>query len=143
MPGRDGSGNAPARERKKGDEMNITTEFDKLADMQAERDVISLEKQELIDKILTPEIKAQIAEIEAEFEPRIESADKAIAEQTDFVKKLVINAAETVKGAFLQAVFMKGRVSWDTKALDGYAVAHPEIVAMRKQGDPTVSIRKL
>jgi len=46
-----------------------------------------------------------------------------------------------VKGRELEAVYVKGRISWDNKALDGYAAAHPEIGAFRKQGDPSVSIR--
>jgi hypothetical protein len=38
---------------------------------------------------------------------------------------------------------VKGRVSWDTKALDGYAVAHPEIEKLRIEGAPTVRIAKV
>ncbi|MCG3145996.1 MAG: hypothetical protein HONDAALG_03775 [Gammaproteobacteria bacterium] len=47
----------------------------------------------------------------------------------------------TVKGAALSAVYAKGRVSWDNKALEGYAVAHPELLAFRSEGAPSVSIR--
>jgi len=111
--------------------------------MQAERDVLAMTKQQLIDAIITPEIKAQIAEVEAEFAPKLETVDAKIEAQTSIVKRLVLEIGDSVKGAFLHAVFAKGRVSWDTKALDGYAVAHPEIVAMRKTGDPSVSIRNI
>ncbi len=41
------------------------------------------------------------------------------------------------------AVWSKGRETWDTKSLDGYALAHPEIASLRKVGDPSVSIRKI
>ena len=33
------------------------------------------------------------------------------------------------------------KTSWDGKLLEGYAVAHPEILAARKVGKPTVSFR--
>jgi len=123
--------------------VNIPEELDRLANMQAERDVLAMTKQQLIDAIITPEIKAQIAEVEAEFAPKLETVDAKIEAQTSIVKRLVLEIGDSVKGAFLHAVFAKGRVSWDTKALDGYAVAHPEIVAMRKTGDPSVSIRNI
>lgn len=121
----------------------ITYQLNTLANLQAERDVINLEKQDLINKILTPEIRAQIAEVEAEFAPRIVAANNAVDDLTEYIEHNVIEAGESVKGDFLHAVYAKGRVSWDTKALDGYAVAHPEIKALRKQGKPSVSIRKV
>ena len=31
-------------------------------------------------------------------------------------------------------VYTKGRTSWDSKRLDGYALAHPEIAACRTVG---------
>jgi len=123
--------------------VNIPEELDRLANMQAERDVLAMTKQQLVDAIIALEIKAQIAEVEAEFAPKLETVDAKIEAQTSIVKRLVLEIGDSVKGAFLHAVFAKGRVSWDTKALDGYAVAHPEIVAMRKVGDPSVSIRNI
>lgn len=45
--------------------MNVTEKLDTLADYQVQADMLALEKQALIDAILTPEIKAQIAEIAA------------------------------------------------------------------------------
>ena len=59
------------------------------------------------------------------------------------IKELVKATGATVKSTFLMAVYAKGRISWDAKGLDGYAVAHPEILYMRKEGDPSVSIRRI
>ncbi len=41
------------------------------------------------------------------------------------------------------AIYSKGRMSWDGKRLDGYATAHPEILAFRSEGQPSVSIREV
>lgn len=59
------------------------------------------------------------------------------------IKESVLSIGEPVKGEFLQAIFIKGRVSWDTKGLDGYAVAHPEILIFKKTGEPSVSLKKV
>ena len=57
------------------------------------------------------------------------------------VKEAVLAKGETVKGSQMAAVWNKGKTSWDEKLLEGYAVAHPEILAARKVGKPTVSFR--
>lgn len=122
---------------------DLITKLDELAGLRSAQDAINLEKQAVIDTILTPEIKAKIAEIEAEFAGKGEVAtEKATALEAE-IKELVKTGAETVKGSFLMAVYAKGRVSWDTKGLDGFALTHPEILYMRKEGDPSVSIRRI
>lgn len=123
-------------------EMIIKQKLGLIAEYQAQKDVLNLDKQALIDAIITPEIKAQVAEIEAEFAGKGEMADINIATLTAEVKEMVIQNGASVKGNALQAVYTKGRVFWDPKGLDGYAVAHPEILYMRKEGEPSVSIRK-
>jgi hypothetical protein len=57
------------------------------------------------------------------------------------VKESVIAGGESVKGEFLHAVYVKGRTTWETKLLDGFAAAHPEILQFRKVGEPSVTIR--
>ena len=125
------------------EEQEIKSKLDLISEYQAQKDLLNLEKQALIDTILTPEIKAKIAEIEAEFLGKGETADTNIAALTTEVKDLVIQAGASIKGNALHAVFAKGRVSWDAKGLDGFALTHPEILYMRKEGDPSVSIRRI
>ena len=49
----------------------------------------------------------------------------------------------TAKGVHLMAVWAKGRETWDTSRLAGFAVAHPELLELRKIGEPTVAIRAI
>lgn len=121
--------------------MDTTEKLNRLSDLQAQADVIRLRYQELRDGIMTPEIKAALAEVDAEEATTIEAVSAGIASLTDEIKQEVVASGASVKGSFLQAVWTKGRVSWDTKALDGYAAGHPEIVQFRKEGEPSVSIR--
>ena len=102
---------------------------------------LNTEKQALIDQVLTPEIKAQLEEIDAEFDPKVEALNQRNQALIDTVKGEVLAVGQTLNGDYHQAVYTKGRVSWDTKALDGYAVAHPEVATFRKEGAPSVSIR--
>lgn len=50
--------------------MNTKFAIDEYSDMVIGIASINAEKQTLIDSVLTPEIKAKITEIEAEFEPK-------------------------------------------------------------------------
>jgi phage host-nuclease inhibitor protein Gam len=122
-------------------EIEIKQKLDQLAEFHAQRDVAAMEKQRLIDEILTPEIKARIAEIEAEFAGKTEAVNENIAALEAEIKKDVAEYGASVKGSVLHAVFSKGRVSWDTKGLDGYIIDHPELAKFREEGKPSVSIR--
>jgi hypothetical protein len=79
--------------------------------------------------------------LEAEQDLALTAASVGVRSLTEEIKADVLAAGQSVTGAHLQAVWVKGRVSWDTRRLDGYAAAHPEITAFRKIGEPTVSIR--
>jgi len=122
-------------------EIEIKQKLDRLAEFQAQRDAVMLEKQALLDEIYTAEIKARVAEIEAEFSAKTEGVAANIAALEAEIKQAVVAHGASVKGSFVHAVFAKGRVSWDTKALDGYAFAHAELLSFRNIGEPSVSLR--
>ena len=122
-------------------ENEIKQKLDQLAEFHAQRDVAMLEKQALLDEIYTAEIKLRMAEIEAEFAGKTEAVNENIAALEAEIKQAVVAHGASVKGTVFHAVFAKGRVSWDTKSLDGYATAHPELLSFRKEGEPSVSIR--
>ena len=121
----------------------IEQKLDELSELYAQRDLSTMDKQRLIDEVLTAEIKAKIAEIEAEFAGKSETVIEKIEALENQVKELVKEKGASVKGQFLHAVFAKGRVSWDTKTLDGLMIAIPELGQARKQGEPSVSLRKI
>ena len=122
--------------------MDIYEKIEKYSDLGFGIDAINQEKQALIDQVLTPEIKEKLAEIDAEFDPKAEDLAKQKSMLEAEIKQEVLQAGQTVKGTFHSFVWSKPRVSWDTKALDGYAVAHPEIAQFRTEGSPSVSVRK-
>lgn len=87
------------------------------------------------------EIENRKAEIAAEYNGRLEAAMKNMAALEDEIKRAVVQIGKTVKGTFLQAVFMKGRITWNTDMLDGMIIAFPELAKARKEGAPSVSLR--
>ena len=123
--------------------MDIYEKIEKYSDIGFGIDLIHQEKQALIDTVLTPEIKEKLAEIDAEFDPKIEQLLQEKSQLEAEIKDEVLNAGRTIKGTYHSFVWSKPRVSWDTKALDGYAVSHPEIAQFRSEGSPSVSVRKV
>ena len=121
----------------------INNDLDKLANIEAQLDVLRLQRQELIDTVLTDEIKQQIEDINTEFDTQSLAAEQNAQQLRERIKEDVLEHGGTVKGEFLQAVWNKARVSWDSHALKGYAAVHPEINQLRKIGNPSVTIRKV
>jgi DNA-binding TFAR19-related protein (PDSD5 family) len=117
--------------------------LDQLAQYQSQRDALQLEKKQLIDSILTPEIRAKLQEIDDEFTEKAEAVNTNIAELEEAIKNAVKVSGASFKGQYLQAVWSKPRVTWDTKSLDSFSDSHPEILRFRKEGAPSVSIRML
>ena len=115
---------------------------------------IEQEKQARIEAELPSEYRAKLAEIEreakaatesvvVEFDPQIASVGIAIDNLQDVIKTEIIKYGQSVKGDHLQGVFVKGRVSWNDKGLEGFALEHPELMKLREVKDPTAQIRKV
>jgi hypothetical protein len=117
--------------------------LDRLAELRAAPDAIRLQKQALIDTVLTDEIRAKLAEIEAEFAEPLQVAEASAAALEAEIKNAVIFQGATVKGSALMAVWNKPRVTWDNSKLDGLMLAFPQLAGARKEGDPSVTIRKV
>ena len=116
--------------------------LDKLSELYARRDVLAMQKQDAIALAMKP-VQAQIDEINADYEATEQEVSNAIIEMEALVKHEVLELGATVKGYNLMAVWSKGRVSWDAKKLDGMMALIPALKEARKEGEPTVSIRKV
>lgn len=123
--------------------MDIKEKLNRLAELQSHADIIRMKFDELRAQAMPPEVKQALDDIAAEEKTALEALQDGIDGLTAEIKAEVIQAGETVKGDYMMAVYNKPRVTWDNKGLDGYAVAHPEITAFRKAGEPSVSLRKV
>lgn len=119
---------------------HIARTLDELAEVRAARDLTTADYNEKRAAIVA-QIKDELDALEAEYAPLFAVADEREQDLTEQVKAAVLATGVTAKGAALQAVFTRGRESWDGRALAGYAAAHPEVLAFQKIGEPSVSIR--
>lgn len=83
------------------------------------------------------------SEIEAEFGEKARAVDANIAALTEEIKRDTAAHGASVKGKVFHAIYVKGRVSWDTDKLDGMMALIPQLREARKEGAPSVSIRRI
>ena len=121
---------------------DIYTKIERYSNLGFGIDLAKQQKQALIDSVIPQEVKDKLAEIDAEFGGKLEQLEVERELLEAEIKQVVLEAGRSIKGAHHTFSWTKGRVSWNTKALDGYAAAHPEILQFRKEGSPSVSVRK-
>ncbi len=121
----------------------IKTKLTELKKLDARYESVKLGKQNSIDDILTDEIIKKLDTVDLEWKSLLEEANENVGLLTDEIKVIVLEHGASVKNdAGYSATFVRGRTSWDTKALNGYAAAHPEIEQFKKTGNPTVRLQK-
>jgi len=103
--------------------------------------LLDMKEKEEIDTVLTPEILARVDEIRAKYKDTKEAVGFELSVLEKEIKESVLTMKETIKSKNVMAVWNKGRVSWDSKLLEGMAKLEPKLLAARKEGEPTVSIR--
>ena len=116
--------------------------LDLLADLRAAADKCRLDWETARDAILAP-VKPQLADLDAEYTPMLAEVQAKLADAESLVKEAVLREGASVKGKHLHAIWSKGRVSWDTKKLDGLMIALPQLNDCRTEGQPSVSIRTI
>jgi hypothetical protein len=118
----------------------VVAKLKRLADLRAALDVVNMDFEAKKAEILK-KVQAELDALTAEYDPLLEAAqDNATALEQE-IRNDVLLAGETVSTDIYQAVYQKGRVTWDTEGIGKYAAAHPEVLKYRKEGAPSVSIR--
>jgi hypothetical protein len=123
--------------------MNTAEKLNLLSQYQSAPDAIRLEKQALIDSLLTPAQRQAIEEINAEYALKAQLAADRLAALEEEIKTDILAHGATVKADHLQAVWVKGRTTWDGAKLEGMMALIPQLEQARKIGNPTVTIRKI
>ena len=118
----------------------IIADLDELTNCRDRLTVVRLEYEAKREAVLD-KVRAELDALEAEFSPERAQLAVRSVELEDRVRLNVLALGLSVKATSLHAVFSKGRISWDSKGLEGFMVAHPEIGAFRKEGQAGVTIR--
>lgn len=111
----------------------VATKLDELA--------LCRERLEALEELFNKEVQSNPKMLSIQAHMQAESA--AAIKLQDEIKTAVLHYEQTIRGTQLQAVWSTGRTSWNSKALDGYSVAHPEMLQFKSVGTPTVSFRKV
>ena len=119
---------------------DIIAKLEELAEVRAAVDITRMDYEAKREEILKA-VKAELDALAAEYEPLLASANERVAVLDTEVKRAVVEYGASIKASRLHAVYARGRIAWDNKGLDGYAVAHPEVLTFRKEGAPSVSLR--
>ncbi len=118
-----------------GDKMNIDEKIEEAAKLRKE-----MENETVVLKTELMKIGWQVENIEKPFLEKINKLEEEI-------KAGVLESGKKYKHDLAEVSYRKGyvRASWDTKKLDGYATAHPEIKEFKKETEvkPSSSIKWL
>ena len=106
--------------------LSTAEKLERLVKLYSERDSLEAQKQALIDQVLPLEVRDRLNDIETEFAQKAEAAAANIESLEAEVKAETLASGESVRAAGIQAVWNKGRQSWDSKGLASYGETHPE-----------------
>lgn len=97
----------------------------------------------LKEQALPQEVKDALSKLELEMAPAIHSAQSEYEEAEKVVKAIVAEELqETLRGDTLMAVYTPPGASWDSKKLEGFALAFPRLLEARKETSAKVTIRQ-
>jgi uncharacterized GH25 family protein len=119
---------------------DIIAKLDELDAIRTAADVTRVDYEAKKAEILK-KVQAELDALDEEIKPLLNVSELRVAELEEEIKQEVLKHGATVKGARVQAVYYKGRISWDSESLDRYAAAHPEVMQYRKQGEPSIQLR--
>lgn len=116
----------------------IVVQMNKYMEMKAEVEKLGEEKRRLIEEAMPQEVRQRVAEIEAEFAGKAETAEQALAGLEEAIKAAVVASQASLAVEGLKASYHAGRVTWDAKGLDAAMATNPQVAEAigqyKKQG---------
>ena len=121
----------------------VLGKLEKLANSRAEIANMETTLDERIRDLIPDDVREKIDDLKSFYSDLLarEQATAALLELD--VKRYAEAYGETIKSDRIMAVYNKPRVTYDVSGLDGYAVANPAVLAFRKEGKPSITIREV
>lgn len=134
---------AAARAQRDDIQSQAQSRYEQLAKKQAEiKAKIDADLQARVGDIFA-QVERRKMEIDAEFSGKAEAARENMDKLTNTIKDEVAQIGHSVKGDYYHAVYVKGRVTWNTDMLDGMIAVIPQLAKARKEGKPSVTLRRI
>ena len=130
-----------AKSGEKPDKDTVVQKLERLTDLRAAADVARMDQEAKRAEVLR-KVQAELDALDVEFQPVLEAAEANASALEAEIKNDVLLRGESLRGSAYQAIYAKGRVSWDSAGINEYARAHPEVLKYRREGQPSVSLRK-
>lgn len=115
---------------------------DALEELEQQAEALAIAQEQALRDLLGDLYPAYRAHVD-DYDQRANEIASAIRDNEAGLRQTAVTVGHTVVVSHYRLQYQTGRVTWDNRALDGYAAAHPEILAFRKQGPPTVSLRRI
>ena len=88
-------------------------------------------------------IEQRNRDIEAEFSGKAEAADTNIKALEAEIKAAVKELKTSVKASHFHAVYVSGRITWNTDKMEAWRVSYPFLNDARKEGEPSITLRRI
>lgn len=122
--------------------MTIQEKLDRLYVLRADFMDLQIEKEKSQSALIPAEIRERLNQLEEEYAFKFQQNVTAREQLEAEIRRDVALRQENAKGASgMSAVYSPGRITWDTRGLEGYAKVHKEVLEFRKQGDGFVTIK--
>lgn len=86
-------------------------------------------------------VRDQLDAIDAAFAEQIQAAGAESAQAEQAVRELVLSLGRSVGAGGIKATYRSAPTTWDGARLAAYAEEHPEVLAFRKVGKPSVALK--
>lgn len=121
---------------------DIYSKIERYSDLGFGIDILNNDKQALKDSVIPADIKAKLAEIDAEFDGKMEALSMERATLEAEIKEAVLQAGQSLKGTHHCFTFVQPAAIWNDKAVLGFAISNPQLMQFRKEKPPFVQVRK-
>jgi len=120
---------------------NVLQKLERLAQLHAAADLARMDYESRRAEVLK-KVQDELDALEVEFKPALEAAEENAASLEAEIRNDILLRGESLRSSAYHAIYVKGRVSWDTSGLNEYARDHPDVLRYRKESQPSVSLRK-
>lgn len=86
-------------------------------------------------------VRDQLDAIDAVFAEQMQAAGAESTQAEQELRELVLSLGRSVGAGGIKVTYRSAPVTWDSDKLAAYADAHPEVLAFRKTGKPSVALR--
>lgn len=118
-----------------------------LADLFARLDAARIEAAATQDayaarrEAILEQLRPLLEGLDGEFEDHLRTTNEDVARLQAEVRTAVLAFGASFHHSRVNAVYARGRVTWDTKGLTRYIERYPEVAEFRRVGEPFVSLR--